>query len=84
MPRVWYRYAVEMLEMTALDVIDGLAKQGIQAAIPVTDWRKGARTTTPISDGAFARLVSLPLYPTLTLEEQRRVASAFLKVCGGG
>lgn len=72
--RVWYRYTVAVSGV-ADEVIARLAAQGVTAARPVEPWSE--RTTT-FSERAFRRLVSLPLYPTLTSEEQDRVIAAFL------
>lgn len=79
--RVWYRFAVEMLTTSAETVINGLRSFGIHAASPVTDWRPAGSPAAPVADRAYQRLVSLPLYPTLTRAEQDSVAKAFLKVC---
>lgn len=80
-PRVWYRFAVEMLTTPAETMISGLQYLGIHAASPVTDWRPAESPAAPVADRAYGRLVSLPLYPTLTRQEQDAVAGAFLKLC---
>ena len=79
--RVWYRFVVEMLTASAETVVSGLERSGIRAAIPVNDWRTAGSPAVPVADRAYRRLVSLPLYPTLTAHEQDRVVEAFLKVC---
>jgi dTDP-4-amino-4,6-dideoxygalactose transaminase len=79
--RVWYRFAVEMLTMPAETMIGGLQLLGIHAAKPLTDWRSAASPDTPVADWAYRQVVSLPLYPTLTQDEQDRVVDAFLKLC---
>jgi len=79
--RVWYRFAVEMLSTPAERVIDDLQALGIQAAIPVTDWRVAGAPPGPVADRAYRSLVSLPLYPSLTENEQDAVIAAFLKIC---
>jgi dTDP-4-amino-4,6-dideoxygalactose transaminase len=79
--RVWYRFAVEMLTTSAEAVVAGLERFGIHAAVPVTDWRGTKSPAAPVADRAYRTLVSLPLYPTLTKEEQDAVVKAFLKVC---
>jgi perosamine synthetase len=79
--RVWYRYAVEMVSGDADRVIDALQGYGVEARKPVTDWRTPEfRGECPVTDRAYALLVSLPLYPTLTAEEQQRVCEAFRSV----
>lgn len=79
--RVWYRFAVEMLTTSAETVVLGLERFSIHAAAPVTDWRPAGSPAAPVADRAYHMLVSLPLYPTLTAEEQDAVVKAFLKVC---
>jgi len=79
--RIWYRFAVKMLRVTAERVVSDLGRLGIGAAVPVTDWRSRGEQAAPIADRAYAHLVSLPLYPTLSEQEQDAVISAFLKVC---
>jgi len=76
--RIWYRYAVEMRTASAQSVIDSLGRLGVRTAIPVTDWRSTGMPLCPVSDRAYHGLVSLPLYPTLTQDEQDRVVHAFL------
>jgi dTDP-4-amino-4,6-dideoxygalactose transaminase len=83
-PRIWYRFVVEMLPTTAQTVIAGLRLFGVHAASPVTDWRPANALAAPVADRAYQRLVSLPLYPTLTRQEQDSVVKAFLKLCEGG
>jgi perosamine synthetase len=79
--RVWYRFVVEMLTTSAETVVSGLERCGIGAAIPVYDWRAAGSPAAPVADRAYRRLVSLPLYPALTAEEQDCVVEMFLKVC---
>jgi perosamine synthetase len=79
--RVWYRYPVEMARVEAREVVHQLLRFGIHAAQPVTDWRLKDAPPSPVADHAYKYLVSLPLYPTLTDEEQGRVISAFLEIC---
>jgi perosamine synthetase len=82
-PRVWYRLAVEMLTTSSETVIADLLRFGIHAVSPVTDWRPASGPAAPVADRAYQRLVSLPLYPTITRQEQDSVARAFLKLCEG-
>jgi dTDP-4-amino-4,6-dideoxygalactose transaminase len=79
--RVWYRFAVEMLTTSAEKLVLGLERSGIHAASPVTDWRPADSPAAPIAGRAYRMVVSLPLYPTLTEDEQDAVVAAFLKVC---
>lgn len=79
--RVWYRYTVEMLRGEAQTVISGLATYGITAANPVCNWLGARILEYPAAARAYRQIVSLPLYPTLTIAEQDRVAHAFCQVC---
>jgi perosamine synthetase len=81
--RVWYRYAIELSERTAVDVVEGLRRLGVGAARPVTDWRPAGGPPCPMADRGYARVVSLPLYPTLRDDEQDRVCEALEAVLGG-
>lgn len=72
--RVWYRYAVGV--EAAKEVVAELARRGVAAARPVENWG-GATEREPVAFSAYRRLVSLPLYPTLTREEQKTICSAF-------
>jgi dTDP-4-amino-4,6-dideoxygalactose transaminase len=80
-PRIWYRFAVEMLTKAAESVVAELRRAMVQADIPVYDWRPAESRSTPVADRAYRNLVSLPLYPSLTRDEQDRVVSAFLNIC---
>jgi dTDP-4-amino-4,6-dideoxygalactose transaminase len=81
--RVWYRYAIELTDRMAVDVVDGMRQRGVAAALPVTDWRPAAGRPCPTADRAYARVVSLPLYPTLREDEQERVCQALEAVVAG-
>ncbi|MDA0183506.1 DegT/DnrJ/EryC1/StrS aminotransferase family protein [Solirubrobacter phytolaccae] len=75
--RVWYRYAVEAQHTTARELAAHLREHGVIAHEPVEDWRSPEqREATPIATRAYERLLSLPLYPTLTDAEQDRVIAA--------
>ena len=79
--RIWYRFVVETVGRNAHFLVDALKKEGVDAALPVTDWRAGTESNCPIADRAYRSLVSLPLYPSLTREEQDHVVRSLLKVC---
>jgi perosamine synthetase len=81
--RVWYRYAIELTDRMAIDVVDAMRRRGVGAARPVTDWRPASGPRCPTADRAYARVVSLPLYPTLREDEQERVCEAFEAVVAG-
>jgi perosamine synthetase len=79
--RVWYRYPIEMDTVRAREVVEHLKCYGVHAAQPVTDWRPQDAPPSPVADRAYNNVVSLPLYPTLTGEEQERVVHALSEVC---
>jgi perosamine synthetase len=82
-PRVWYRYAIELTDRTAAEVVNGMRRLGVGVDRPVTDWRPAGGPRCPTADRAYARVVSLPLYPTLRDDEQERVYEALEAVLGG-
>lgn len=67
--RVWYRYVVHV--QRAEEVCEWMKARGVCVEQPVWDygWAEGL----PVSQDAFRHLVSLPLYPDLTDEEQTTV-----------
>ncbi len=79
--RAWYRYAVEATALGAPDLVARLAARGVAAAEPVADWRRPDDPACPVASRAYRTLVSLPLYPTLTHQEQDQVIHAFLDCC---
>jgi dTDP-4-amino-4,6-dideoxygalactose transaminase len=80
--RVWYRFAVEMVGSSAQSVINALDTEGVDTALPVSDWRDASGPNCPIANRAYRSLISLPLYPSLLEEEQDHVVQSFLKICG--
>ena len=82
--RVWYRYAIELTERNAADVVSAMRRLGVGADRPVTDWRSAGGPACPAADRAYARIVSLPLYPTLRDDEQERVAEVLETVLREG
>ena len=79
--RVWYRYTIET-KIDAEALVAALAKCGVTAASPVWDWRSAQEQKCPVADGAYRRIVSLPLYPSLTGDEQRVVIEAVIAAVG--
>jgi perosamine synthetase len=82
--RVWYRYAVRLLEHRAADVCARMASAGVRGEQPVWDlrptvaWGRGLAA----AETAFERLVSLPLYPDLTDAELEHVCLALEEALG--
>jgi perosamine synthetase len=83
--RVWYRYVVDIRGDHLPEIIAALRKQGVHADMPVEPWFdvNGAAGTCPNAAYAFRHLLSLPLYPTLTIKEQRRVVAVFTEAIRG-
>jgi dTDP-4-amino-4,6-dideoxygalactose transaminase len=79
--RIWYRFAVEMLRDNPQCIVDKLHSEGVEAALPVSDWRSPGGLVCPKADRAYGSLLSLPLYPSLTEEEQDHVVDSFLAHC---
>jgi perosamine synthetase len=84
--RVWYRYAVSTADAEPL--MTQLANSGIATARPVEDWC-GANSAeplvrTPVAARAYKRLLSLPLYPTLTESEQDLVGTHLVQLLAKG
>ena len=80
--RVWYRYPIELTDRPAVAAVTALRRLGIGADHPVRDWRSAGAPPCPTADRAYGRVVSLPLYPTLTADEQARVCEAVESVLG--
>lgn len=80
--RAWYRLTPKLRGRTAAQVASQMHERGVDAEQPVWDLR-GCRYWTdglPVASEAFDRVISLPLYPGLTMEEQDRVVEALEEV----
>jgi dTDP-4-amino-4,6-dideoxygalactose transaminase/RimJ/RimL family protein N-acetyltransferase len=73
--RIWYRFAVELLGRDPLAVRTAMRRRGVAAELPVGPWLDLKRF--PVAAGAYSRLLSLPLYPTLRPDEQDSVCRVF-------
>ncbi len=78
--RAWYRYVVNLKDRKAHDVSRAMRAYGVFAEAPIEDWRPDP-VETPVTSHAYEQLLSLPLYPCLTDEEQERVVQAFISSC---
>jgi dTDP-4-amino-4,6-dideoxygalactose transaminase len=79
--RIWYRFVVEVLSGDAQQFVEELRQEGVDAALPVNDWRLPGGPVAQTADRVYRRLLSLPLYPSLTEDEQDYVVSTFWRVC---
>lgn len=80
---VWHLYVIRVAERD--EVLEALHAQGIQAGIhyPVPVHLSGAYEAQGLGDGSFpvaeeaaGRILSLPLFPHITADQQERVAEA--------
>lgn len=74
--RVWYRYAIFTETAVTKPLVEKMRAFGVQAEHPVEDWRSGSEGACPIADRGYTQLVSLPLYPAMTGQEQDLVVRA--------
>jgi dTDP-4-amino-4,6-dideoxygalactose transaminase len=90
---VWHLYVVrlrtEMLKIDRATFIEELARRGIATSvhfIPIhyhPYYREGFGFRAgdyPVAEGSYERMISLPLYPTMTEEDIDRVAEAVIEV----
>ncbi len=82
--RVWYRFCLGVED--AGEWIARLEGKGVSADRPVWDWREEGGPArlghSPVADHAYQSLLSLPLYPSLSAEEQERVRAAVHEIAG--
>ncbi len=74
--RFWYRYIVHLHNAPVETYSAELAELGIAAIRPVKDWRRNKTNDFPHADEGYTYCLSIPLYPTLTQEEQDAVCEA--------
>lgn len=78
--RVWYRYPIYLKYWDAQDFIARMRDVGVMADMPVCDWRSSLAGGCQVTERAFRRIVSLPLYPSLNAKEQAHVIKTFFSV----
>jgi perosamine synthetase len=80
--RVWYRFAIRLVRHLAVDVAGQMWGHGVRAEQPVWDFREWPDFPRhcPVTESAFDRVLSLPLYPNLTTTEQEYVCASLEKV----
>src|SRR5439155_9595815 len=94
---VWHLYVIrlrlEALRIGRSEFIEELGRRGIGTSvhfIPIhyhPFYREGfgfAPGDYPVAECAYERIISLPLYPTMTDDDADRVAEAVLEVVGEG
>jgi len=77
----WHLYVIRVDADARNQLIDHLTNQGISAGVhykPLTHYRmwQGQRGNLPVTEREWQRMVSLPIYPDMTEEEQLRVINA--------
>lgn len=78
--RVWYRFVVELPGAETGKFVAKMKMQEIGVATPVEKWTNGLKFSTPVADCAHEKNISIPLYPTLTDDEQHKVVDAMLEI----
>lgn len=78
--RVWYRYVIEVSRKLTHPLIEQLEHYHIHTDFPVDNWRSKDDTSCPVANQAYARLISLPIYPTLSENEQQRICLTINKL----
>ncbi len=81
-PRVWYRYAVELLGPGVDEVVSRMSEHRVAAARPVEQWNADDGKICETAERAFSGLVSLPFYPDLTPSEFEKVCDVFGQAIG--
>jgi dTDP-4-amino-4,6-dideoxygalactose transaminase len=88
---VWHLYTVQVDDRDR--VLDGLRAAGIGAGVhyPIPVHLTGAyehlgqgRGAFPVSEAAAERLLSLPIFPHITAEQQERVVDALMRALSAG
>ena len=79
--RIWYRYAVQCMDIDAQKLITECTKSDVNVCRPVDPWLSPQEfVSLPVAQKAYKNIVSLPLFPTLSVEEQNHVISTIQKV----
>ena len=80
--RIWYRYVLGLSTPRAKAVSGAMAAAGINAEQPVWDLRETPiwQGDCPVTATAFNHVLSLPLYPGLSVFDQHRVCAALHEI----
>lgn len=74
---LWYRFPVRLDPDLIAGIRSALTDAGVAAEYPVENWLGDTVAAYPNAAQAYAGVLSLPLYPTLTDDEQHAVIAAF-------
>lgn len=77
--RVWYRYVVRVPEGRLRQVTDELAETGVSACSPIEWWPYAEDESFEVAEEACRTCLSLPLYPTLSADEQDVVCARLVE-----
>jgi len=80
--RIWYRYVLSFKNVEAKKLIDLFKAEGVKTDAPVEDWRTDVYRQEPMinTDRAYNSLLSVPIYPSLSKEEQDIVIQSIKNV----
>ena len=74
--RVWYRYSITLRNGEDIEkVIQAMDAKGVSARKPIENWLGEEIKHYPMAKAAYEQVLSLPLYPRITSEEQEIVAN---------
>ena len=77
--RVWYRYVVELDRPIHDEFLADTRDRGVIIERPVEPWLEDL-SPYPVAQRAYGHLLSLPLYPTLTHDDQDEVVRTLASV----
>lgn len=78
--RVWYRYAIRVPPARHQRIVAGLGQSGITVEKPIEPWLDCQANHCANSADAYAALISIPLYPSLSSAERTSVIDALRRV----
>ncbi len=73
---LWYRFVVRHPSVAVERTARLFSEAGVATASPVDNWLGDQVETYPVAHAAYSQAISLPLYPTLSDEEQDAVIAA--------
>jgi perosamine synthetase len=76
----WYRYVIQLQDASGF--IEEMEERGIACSRPVFKplHRYLSVTGCPVTDKVWERTVSVPIYPSLSLDDAKRVATAMKRI----
>ncbi|NOL48025.1 perosamine synthetase protein family [Synechococcus sp. MIT S9220] len=77
-PRVWYRFVLQLVHFDVDDIINRLQEYGVLAARPVENWIDDVEYKYPNAHKLLQSSISLPLYCGLTIPQIQRVCTSLI------